>query len=123
MTKTQQALILHWAVSIFGDVALDPEERAKRFAEEAIEVLQAADVDRETAHKIVDRAYDRPKDKLSKEMGAAYLTLCALAAVHGLDLEELLHNEIMRVLSKPREHWRAKHDSKVAAGTTGSLAS
>lgn len=114
-------LILHWAVSTFGDLALDPRERALRMLEEACELAQACDLTEADYQAIGKRTWSRPKDTVRKEMGGLMVTVHALGAVCDIDPDEALAAEVYRVLSKPRDHWRAKHDAKLAAGTTESL--
>jgi NTP pyrophosphatase (non-canonical NTP hydrolase) len=114
-------LILHWAVSTFGDLALNPRERALRMLEEACELAQACDLTEVDCQNIAKRTWSREKDTVLKEMGGLMVTVHALAAVHHIDVDTALEAEVTRVLSKPRDHWRAKHDAKVAAGTTGSV--
>lgn len=115
--KGTARLILHWCLSTFGDVALDRKERAMRLFEEAVEVAQSVEVDKAMLGAILKRTYSRPVGDLHKEMGAVLLTTYALAALDGLDPDRLLEDEVTRVLSKPRKHWKDKHDAKVVDGT------
>lgn len=114
---TYANLILNWAVTTFGPVALDPVERSARIVEEAVEVAQADGVPVAMLHAIIERAYSRPKDTVAKELGGLLVTVYACAALSDLDPQLLLSGEVDRVLSKPREHWAAKHDAKMVDGT------
>lgn len=116
-------LILHWAHSTFGPIALNPVERTLRIVEEAVEVAQADGCDPAMLHAIIDRTYSRPADSVEKELGGLLLTVYARCALVGLDPDAVLGKEIDRVLSKPREHWAAKHDDKMRDGTVIGLSS
>jgi hypothetical protein len=86
---------LHWALRCFGDIALSPEERAKRLLEEAIEVFQAVGIPEREAARLVRRVYDRP------------LGISA-------DREEL--RELNRVLALPESHFTKRQQEKADAG-------
>lgn len=116
--KVTAATLLLWAKTMFGDVAMDKRERALRFLEEACELAQAADLTEIDCYRIASRTWSRPKDTVHKEAGGLLVTLLAFCSVHDLDPEDVLFDEMRRILAKPNEHWRAKHDAKVAAGTT-----
>lgn len=62
------------------------DERRDRFAEEALEVVQAFGSTREDMHALVDYTFGRPVGDPPKEIGAAMATLAALCAYSGHDL-------------------------------------
>lgn len=115
--------ILLWARTMFGDVAMSRAERAKRMFEEACELAQACDLAEDECRAIARRTWSRPKDTVRKEVGGLLVTLLALCEINNVDPDEALLAEARRILSKPNEHWRGKHDAKVAAGTTNELSS
>jgi hypothetical protein len=119
--NTLAKLMLHWAHSTFGPVALNPVERSLRVVEEACELAQADGCDKATLHAIIERTYGRPIDSPYKELGGLLVTVYARCGLDGFDPEEVLNAEVTRVLSKPREHWAAKHDAKAADGTVTGL--
>lgn len=115
--NTLAKLMLHWAHSTFGPVALNKVERTLRIVEEAVELAQADDCPKEKLHAIIERAYGRPKDTAFKEMGGLLVTVYSRCGLDGWEPEAVLAAEVDRVLSKPREHWAAKHDAKAVDGT------
>lgn len=121
--NTLAKLVLHWAHSTFGDIALNPVERTLRIVEEAVELAQADDCPKDKLHAIIERAYSRPKDEVYKEMGGLLATVYARCGLEGWDPDMVLSAEVTRILSKPRKHWADKHDAKAADGTVTGLSS
>lgn len=107
---------LLWAEQTFGAVARDPQERAMRFIEEAIELAQAMSVDAGTLCTIIERVYSRPAGSVSQEVGQSLGTLELLARVIGVDADHEATAELARVKSIPREEWARRHAAKVALG-------
>lgn len=117
MRKSFGKLILAWAVNMFGDYANDIGERASRLLEETVELAQASGVLKETAIKIVERAYSRPMGDCAKELGQVGLCLESYAAAASIDLDVEIGVELIRVLSIPRAVWQERAAAKKAAGT------
>ncbi len=112
-----QADVLGWAVSSFGPIAQNIDERAARIAEEAIEIAQVEGVPLDTIKRIADRVYSRPPGERWQEIGGTMIGILSYAEIVGLSVVECTRREFDRVLSKPREWWQKKHAEKVAAGT------
>lgn len=112
-----EADVLAWAVSSFGPIAQNIDERAARVAEEAIEIAQLEGVPLETIKRIADRIYSRPPGERWQEIGGTMIGLLSYAAIVGLTLSDCARREFDRVLSKPKDWWTKKHAEKVAAGT------
>lgn len=107
---------LMWARDTFGDIALDPRERALRFVEEAIELAHASDIDHVTLQAIVKRVWSRPPGDVSKELGQALATLELLAKATGIDADAEATKEFYRVQSIPKAEWDRRHSAKVKLG-------
>ena len=107
---------LRWAVSTFGEVAEDKEERAMRCLEEAIEVANAVGLPPETLQMIGARGYSRQKGDRSREIGQAMLTLELLADVLTIDPQRAAADEFSRIQSIPKEEWERRHQAKVDMG-------
>lgn len=105
---------LNWAIETFGQVAADPHERSCRFIEEAIELVHADYMPRETVERILDRVYSRPAGPIAKEIGQAMATLECLAENIGLSADAECEREFARVKGIPKEEWTQRHDAKVA---------
>ena len=113
----RQATVSAWCAAAFGDEhAHSIAQRALRLVEEAIEAGQAAGVDRAMVHKLVDFIYDRMPGELKQELGGVGVTLLALAAAAHVSADEAELTEVLRVLSKPLEHFTARNAAKNAAG-------
>lgn len=108
---------LQWAEEIFGPIALDPSERALRFAEEALEAVQAIGLSRDAVLKVVERAYSRPAGAVPRELGQCLATFECLARVVGVDADAECSAELARVKAIPKEEWARRHSAKVALGT------
>jgi NTP pyrophosphatase (non-canonical NTP hydrolase) len=105
---------LQWAIETFGPIAANRDERAARFIEEALELVHAEGITAETAQRILDRVYARPRGSLGKEIGQAMATLECLAENVGLSADAECEREFARVRSIPKEEWTRRHDAKVA---------
>lgn len=108
--------VLAWAVSVFGPVATDRRERAIRLVEEAVEVAQAEGVPLEVLERVARRCYSRPVGNVADEVGAVVLTLEALAANIGVDLEEAGDRELARVTALDPVFLAGRHQAKIAEG-------
>lgn len=107
---------LHWAVEMFGPVALDPEERAMRFLEEAIELAHSIGVLHVTTQALVQRVYSRDKGDVRREVGQAQMTLETLAKAIGVDADAEAMGEFYRIQSIPKEEWERRHAAKQKIG-------
>lgn len=116
MTITRPQEFLAWAVDTFGPVALNRDERAARFIEEALELAHAESIQKATVLSIVERVYARPAGELRKEIGQAAATLECLAENVGISAADECERELKRVKSIPKEQWAKRHSAKVALG-------
>lgn len=114
--------VLHeWGVRAFGWQHMQDEKvRALRFAEEAIELVQAIGLEKDHIHKLVDVVYTRPHGDIYQEMGGVMVTLAVLGrAIGGVMVDEAMYREMMRVLSKTPEHFAKRNEEKMQLGLTG----
>lgn len=88
---------LGWAVEMFGQVALDRDERMDRFLEEAIELAHADGVGLIHLHRIIKRVYGRPAGDVAREIGQAQACLETLAESIGLSSDAEATKEFERV--------------------------
>jgi hypothetical protein len=105
-----QTRVENWFTECFDKSAGDRTERADRFLEEAIEMLQAAEYPKKRIYKLIDHVYGRPIGELHQEVGAVMLTLATFCLAHELDMHEAGDTELERV-SAPEmiTRLRAKH--------------
>lgn len=115
----RQVQVGQWCKDAFGDFrASNVVERGMRLLEESIEAAQAAGVSQEMAHKLVSYVFSQPVGELGQELGGVGVTTLALAEAAGLSAESQEIQEVVRVLSKPLEHFRQRHAAKDQAGVT-----
>ena len=101
-----------WLIACFGAViARDKQERAHRFLEEALELVQAAGCTAHEAHQLVDYVYGRPAGEMAQEVGGVMTTLAAFCLAHGLDMHEAGEAELARIWTRV-EKIRAKQAAK-----------
>jgi NTP pyrophosphatase (non-canonical NTP hydrolase) len=113
-----QENVYEWAISRFGLVATNVDERAARLLEEAVEIAQAAGVKLEIVERIARRTYSRPVSKdIGQEIGGCGITLLAFSEVVGCDFKNEIDREWNRVSTLPKEYWTKKHNEKVVDGT------
>jgi hypothetical protein len=115
---TFQARVHPWMLECFGKViAADRLERNDRFAEEAIELLQANNYPRERIVALIEYVYSRPVGEPSQETGGVMVTLAALCNTYGIDMHAAGETELARIL---QPEMIAKIRAKQAAKPTGS---
>lgn len=115
--KIRQLQVATWCAKAFGsEQAYSVPHRGLRFFEEASEGAQASGVTKEMAHKMVDYVWSRPVGELAQELGGIGVTVLALAEAARLSADLCERNEIVRVLSKPLEHFADRNQVKNDAG-------
>ena len=96
-----QARVRPWVLACFGeDVANDRAQRAHRFAEEALELVQAIGGTAEMAHRMVDYVFSRPLGEPEQEIGGVMTTLATLCLALGEDMHACGEAELARVWTK-----------------------
>lgn len=110
---------LAWATSIFGPIARDDGERARRFIEEALELAHAMGLSSVDVAKISARVYSRSAGDIPREIEQVQCTLEILAENMNLSADLEAYIEFDRVRSIPKSEWLARHNAKVAIGIAG----
>lgn len=122
MRFERQQEVVKWAINAFGhEEATSIKQRGLRYAEESIEVAQAAGIEREKLHELVDYIYNKDIGDLRSEIGGAGIVLLALADAAGVSADEEEERELNRILSKPVEYWRKRNAVKNEAGFSAKL--
>lgn len=107
-----QDRVQQWVLACFGeDVAADKLERADRFTEEALELVQALGYSADRAHALVEYVFGRPVGEPHQEAGGVMVTLATLLKVHSIDMAEAGEAELARVWTKV-DAIRAKQAAK-----------
>lgn len=115
--NARQRAVLEWAIRAFGRAAATSiAERADRFLEEAIELYQALGGDIARAGQIAKHVYAKPAGKIEQEIGGVGVTLLSVCECVGTSADECESSEFSRVLAKPIEHFRKRHNAKAEAG-------
>ena len=73
------------------------KERAFRFLEESLELVQSLGVTEEEINKLIKYTYSRPLGSPAQEVGGVMLTLAVLCTIADLDLESCAVNELLKV--------------------------
>lgn len=112
-TGSFQSRVAPWMETTFGPVVSgDKLERADRFIEEALELVQTVPgFSAERAHALVDYTFGRPVGQPAQEVGGVMVTLAAFCLANGLDLHDEAETELARVWTKV-EQIRAKQAAK-----------
>lgn len=105
-----------WVVRCWGEGAVGVVERVERFFEEAAELTQAEGISRDRLAEIIRHVYDKEPGKPPQEVGGIGTTLLAYCAAKGISADECERRELSRILGKPVDHFRARHDAKVRSG-------
>jgi hypothetical protein len=94
-----QHAVMLWMERCFGRATDGTKKSIRnfRFYEEATELVQAAGMTREEAHRQVDYTFNRPAGKPPQELGGVLVTLAAWAGTHGLQMSEHGPAELMRI--------------------------
>jgi len=83
-----QEQVTKWMMVCFGEkIAADTVERNHRFLEESLELVQSCGCTTSEAHQLVDYVFNRPVGETQQEMGGVMVTLAALCAANGFDME------------------------------------
>lgn len=86
--QTFQEQVNAWMTECFvSDIIKSKEERNHRFLEEALELVQANGIDRDTVHALVNYVFERPPGALNREVGGVMVSLAALCTEYGLSLD------------------------------------
>jgi hypothetical protein len=107
-----QAEVWRWALECFGEtIPRDVKERCDRFVEEALELVQSLGYDRRRVASLTDYVFDREPGEPHQEVGGVKVTLAALCAAVGLDMDADGRRELDRIWTKV-EAIRAKQAAK-----------
>lgn len=97
--KSFQTRVRLWLLSCFGKaIANDEQERNLRFIEESLELVQSLGMDKQTALTVLEHVYSRPRGEYKQEIGGVMVTLAALCAAQGIDMQILGEMEYDRIM-------------------------
>lgn len=107
-----QLRVALWVKKCFGDaIAGNKFERNCRFLEESLELVQACNLSKQDALKLVDYVYSRPLGEQHQEVGGVMVTLAALCQANDLNMMDAGEGELKRVWGKI-DQIRAKQAAK-----------
>lgn len=112
----RQDQVRDWVIRCWGEGAVSVVERVERFSEEAAELTQAEGISRARLFEIIGHVYDKEPGQPAQEVGGIGTTLLAYCSAKGVSADECERRELSRILAKPVEHFRARHDAKVRSG-------
>lgn len=115
--KPIAVIALDWDVRCFGrDHVFNGAVRSLRVAEEAIELVQSFDIEKEKALALVEMVYSRPKGNPRQEIGGVMMTITVMCAAMGDDTDDILLTEMRRVLEKSPDHFAKRNQEKLDLG-------
>lgn len=104
--------VAKWLLECFGPaIAADKTERADRFIEEALELVQSVGYPATRVMSLLSYVYSRPAGEPHQEIGGTMVTLASFCVSHGIDMDEAAKTELARVWTKI-EAIRAKQATK-----------
>ena len=118
----RQEQVRDWVVRCWGEGAVSVVERVERFFEEAAELAQAEGIDPYRLQEIIGHVYQKDAGQPAQEVGGIGTTLLAYCAAKGISADECERRELSRILGKPVDHFRARHDAKVRSGLAQRIA-
>ena len=113
-TESFQNRATKWAQRCFGArLVADAQERNFRFAEEAIELVQACGMTRFEVERALNYVYGRPVGEKRQEVGGVYTTFALLCHAHGIDMVAEGERDLMEIDNpEATERIRIKRDKK-----------
>lgn len=105
-----------WGGRTFGEINLNKRERARRFIEEALELVQAAGLPLSSVADIAHHVYEKPPGEPAQEAGGVGVTLLMLCQVLGISADFAERKELARVQNIPAKYFRDRHNIKALAG-------
>lgn len=107
-----QARASTWATAAFGlDDVMNKKLRALRFIEEAIELVQAADLSLEDVNATALMVYRKPVGETKQEVGGVLVTLAVFCHAHGIQMMRAGMIELERCWQKI-DQIRTKNSNK-----------
>lgn len=104
--------VAQWLLECFGPVIVaDKTERADRFIEEALELVQSVGYPAERVMALLSYVYGRSIGEPAQEVGGTMVTLAAFCVSHSIDMDQAAKTELDRVWTKI-EAIRAKQAAK-----------
>ena len=101
--RHRQERMMAWCRGVFGAMGTGVHERALRFLEEAVELVQALGMTETQAMRVLRYVYSRSPGEPEQELGGVAVTLNTLADACGLLLGECEENEFRRVQTMPKD--------------------
>jgi hypothetical protein len=105
-----------WTRETFGDAVFNGRERALRFLEEAIELVQAEGLTAADVARVLDHVYAKPPGEIRQEIGGVGITLLGYCAAKGVSADDSECAEAARVFAVDPAYFRQRHDAKARAG-------
>lgn len=104
--------VAQWLLECFGPIiAADKTERADRFIEESLELVQSVGYPADRIMALISYVYSRPLGEPVQEVGGVMVTLASFCLSHGINLDDAAQTELTRVWTKI-EAIRAKQAAK-----------
>jgi len=87
LPQVYQKNVMEWLIKSFGEKSATSDHgRTTKFLEEAIELVQSLDLEKEFVHRMVDYVYAREKGEPYQEVGCLVICLAGLCESLNLGL-------------------------------------
>ena len=122
LQDSYQKRVQKWMYACFDPrIADNREERCLRFLEEAVELVQALNLSKKRAYKVIDYVYSRDKGEPGQEIGGVMVTLSTLGTNIGKDVKNEAEKELSRAwenIDKIRSKQKGKANHDITAETS-----
>lgn len=113
---TPESRISVWVRTRLGPDHMQPQERAMRLVEEAIEHAQAVGITADQIARLTAHVYERPAGDAVAELGGVAVCLAGCCAAHDTTVDAMLAAELARIEARPVEDVQASLSRKAEAG-------
>ena len=109
-----QARVAAWILETFGiEFLRNGHERTLRLIEEVVELAQAAGIEKDVVHRVIDYVFSRPVGTVEQEIAGSMVTLYGAATAFGVDAQGELEKELTRINTpEVKDRCRRRQDEK-----------
>jgi len=112
----KQKKVYAWVETRLGKLNQNKKERALRFLEESLELVQTIGVTESDIFAVLAHVYSKPQGETAQEIGGVGVTLLALSEATGISFDWALEREITRIHTSSPKKFRDRQDQNVKLG-------
>lgn len=97
--RNVQIAVHEWYETLFRGTPEEHSEKtlAMRFLEEALELAQACDLEKEDVYRQLNYTFSRPKGTVAEEIAGTMMTLQHIGNMKGIDIQDVTLAELERI--------------------------